>query len=179
MPCGTRLYRSVRLGGSGPMSEPIGQRLMLSTPPAYTRSYAPDAAPCAARFTAVWPDPQKRFRLTPAISIGQPAARTAARATQAPCSPVSVTQPMIASSIRVGSTPVRATMACIGTVQRSIGCTPARPPPLRPRGVRQASMMKAFILRWLTAPSSRVKDDVVRRAALPVPYPYVTVAPCR
>ena len=99
------------------MSEPIGQRLMLSTPPAYTRSYAPDAAPCAARFTAVWPDPQKRFRLTPAISIGQPAARTAARATQAPCSPVSVTQPMIASSMRVGSTPVRATMACIGTVQ--------------------------------------------------------------
>ena len=98
-PCGTRLYFSIRLAGSGPMSAPIGTRVMFSTPPATTRSCAPAFTACAAKFTACWPEPQKRFNVTPGTSIGQPAASTAERARFAPCSPVSVTQPTTRSSI--------------------------------------------------------------------------------
>ena len=73
-PCGTRLYFSIRLGGSGPMSAPIGTRVMFSTPPATTRSCAPALTACAAKFTACWPEPQKRFSVTPG-HLDRPAGR--------------------------------------------------------------------------------------------------------
>ena len=133
---------SMRLAGRRAHVGAHRQRVMLSTPPATTRSCAPDCDRHAPRSSPpAGPEPQKRFSVTPGTSIGQPAASTAARAMFAPCSPVSVTQPTITSSTSCGSIPVRSTIAFIGTVKRSIGWTPARLPFRRPRGVRQASMM--------------------------------------
>jgi hypothetical protein len=44
----------------------MGQRLMLSTPPATTMSSMPDMILAAAMFTASRPEAQKRDRVTPA-----------------------------------------------------------------------------------------------------------------
>ncbi len=123
------------------MSAPIGMRVMFSTPPATTRSCAPDFTAIAAKFTACWPEPQKRFSVVPGTSIGHPAASTAPRAMLQPCSAVWVTQPMITSSTSFGSTPVRSRIAFSETPSRSIGWTFLKLPFLRPRGVRQASTM--------------------------------------
>ncbi len=101
MPCGTWKKRSRSLmlpPSTPPPSEPIGTRDMLSTPPATTRSMAPDATPMAAKLMAWRPEPQKRLSDTPLISMGQPAASTALRAMLAPCSPACETQPTMTSS---------------------------------------------------------------------------------
>ena len=95
--------RSVSLGLTGPSpgpnaSEPIGTRDMLSTPAPITTSCAPESTPWAAKFTACWPEPQKRLMVVPGTSMGKPAIRTAARPMFMPCSPVWVTQPTTTSS---------------------------------------------------------------------------------
>ena len=79
-------------------SEPIGTRDMLSTPAPITTSWAPESTPCAAKFTACCPEPQKRLMVVPGTSMGKPAISTAARPMFMPCSPVSVTQPTTTSS---------------------------------------------------------------------------------
>ena len=68
MPCGTNEVAELVSGScaQAPPSEPIGTRLMLSTPPATTRSSQPERTFCAAMFTASRPDAQKRLSCTPA-----------------------------------------------------------------------------------------------------------------
>ena len=142
-----------------PPSEPIGTRDMLSTPPATTSSAEPDATARAAKFTACRPEPQKRLSVMPVTSMGQPAASTALRAMLAPCSPACETQPAITSSTCLGRIPGwRAASAASACARSSCGCTLERAPlPAlpRPRGVRTASMMKAFMADFLPPLGSR------------------------
>ena len=67
-----------------PPSDPIGIRLMDSTPPATTRSSQPDATFIAAVFTASKPDAQKRFSCMPDTLSSQLAASAAVLAMSAP-----------------------------------------------------------------------------------------------
>ena len=102
MPCGTIGCCAARCGlspSSPPPPEPIGTRDIDSMPPPITRSCCPAITPIAAKFTACWPEPQKRLSVTPlALSTGQPALSTALRAMSAPCSPKALTQPATTSS---------------------------------------------------------------------------------
>ncbi len=81
-----------------PPSLPIVQRLMLSMPPATTRSSQPLITFAAARFTDSRPEAQKRDCVTPATVCAHSASSTAVRAMSAPCSPTGVTQPSTTSS---------------------------------------------------------------------------------
>jgi hypothetical protein len=80
---------------------------MLSTPPATASSIAPELTAIAAKLMACRPEAQKRFSETAETLSGQPAARTALRATFAPCSPTCDTAPTITSSTSAGSNPLR------------------------------------------------------------------------
>src|SRR5215469_5969807 len=57
--------------------------------------------------------------------------------------PTVSTQPNTTSSTASGSAPMRASRAAMTCAPRSAGCTPARPPPRRPTGVRTASTRNA------------------------------------
>ena len=76
MPCGTNGCSSTRCGllpSRPPPVDPIGTRDIDSTPPPITRSCWPAITPIAAKFTACWPEPQKRFRVTPLARLRIPA----------------------------------------------------------------------------------------------------------
>ena len=121
-----------------PPSLPMGQRLMLSTPPATTRSSQPLMALAAARLTDSSPLAQKRLCVTPATVCAQSASSTAVRAMSAPCSPTGVTQPSTTSSTREVSSARRCCSACSSVRSSHTGAAWCRPPsflPL-PRGVR-------------------------------------------
>ena len=60
-------------------ADPMGTRLITSTPPATTTSCWPLMTACAAKSSACWLDPQARFTVVPGIDSGQPAASTANR----------------------------------------------------------------------------------------------------
>ena len=94
----TPSYRARKFSPNGQApatDEPIGTRLIDSTPPATTTSYWPDTTPAAAKWT----------------DCGQPAASTALRPMSKVCSPTWLTQPQITSSTTAGSRPVRAASA--------------------------------------------------------------------
>jgi hypothetical protein len=124
-----------------PPSEPIGTRLMLSTPPATTRSSQPERTFCAAMFTASRPEAQKRFSCTPAHWKSQPAFSAATLGSTEPCSPTGATMPMTMSSTCAVSKSLRRCSSVSRPASRLIGLTSYRLPsflPL-PRGVRMAS----------------------------------------
>src|SRR5215213_2479932 len=126
-------------GTPGPlMVEPIGTRVMCSTPPATTSWYPPAMIPWAANCTACWEEPHWRSMVVAGTSSGSPAASQALRATFTDCSPIWDTQPRITSSTSAGSTPLRSTSARSAAAPRSTACTPASPPLRRPTGVRTA-----------------------------------------
>ncbi len=72
MPCGTKPVRSAVAGSEAqaPPSEPIGTRLIDSTPPARIRSSNPLRTRAAAWLTASSPEAQKRLSWTPATVSG-------------------------------------------------------------------------------------------------------------
>ena len=105
MPWGTsgNLSRSAGLKAvksTGPSS--TGHRDIISTPPPITASWCPAWTPMAANVTACWPDPQKRLRVRPDASTGQPAASTAMRPMQIPWSPCELPLPTTTSSMTAG-----------------------------------------------------------------------------
>ncbi len=101
---------------------PMGTRLMLSTPPAMITSASPTRMRSAAICSAVRPLAQKRFTVTPPTDCGSPASSAAARATFMPCSPSGKLQPMMASSMALGSRPGTCDKAClIAATSRSSG----------------------------------------------------------
>ncbi len=81
----------------------IGTMLIDSVPPAIITSASPTRMRSAAIATAFSPDEQKRLIVTPPVEFGNPASSTAMRATFSPCSASGIAQPMIASSIALGS----------------------------------------------------------------------------
>ena len=120
--------------------EPIGTRLMLSTPAAITASCVPLITACAANWIACWLDPHCRSIVTAGVlSPRCLVASTALRPTCIACSPPWLTQPMMTSSIALPSIPVRSTSASSVRAARSTGWTPASLPPRRPPAVRTAS----------------------------------------
>ena len=103
------------------MFEPIGTRVMLSTPPAITRSCVSLITACTAKWIACWPEPHWRSTLVPGTLSGSDDDSTQLRAMFAACAPLCMTQPKITSSIAAGSTPVRATSASSTLPPRSAG----------------------------------------------------------
>ena len=143
MPCGTKAVAALVSGScaQAPPSEPIGTRLMLSTPPATTRSSQPERTFCAAMFTASRPEAQKRLSCTPAQRQSQPAFSAATLAITEPCSPIGETTPITTSSTWPVSKSLRRCSSVSTPASRFTGLTSCRLPsffPL-PRGVRMAS----------------------------------------
>jgi hypothetical protein len=81
-----------------------GARLMLSTPPATTRSASPVRSCRAPMATASAPDPHSRLMVVPGTSTGSPASSTAIRATSRLSSPAWLAHPSTMSSTAPQST---------------------------------------------------------------------------
>src|SRR3954469_24359525 len=126
-----------------PRVEPIGTRLIDSTPPATTTSAWPLITVAAAKATACWEEPHCRSIVVPGTDSGQPAASAASRPTLPACSPTWLTQPQKTSSTTPGSRPARCTSASRTCADRSTGWTPESPPPRLPTGVRTAAQITA------------------------------------
>ncbi len=126
---------------------PMGTRLMVSTPPAITTSFWPEITVAAANATACWLDPHARLTVVAGTDTGQPAAKTAVRATIPACSPTWLTQPHTTSSTVAGSRPVRSVRAVSTWADRSTGWISDSAPPRRPMGVRTASTITASRMR--------------------------------
>src|ERR1700710_353311 len=139
----------MNIGPSGIPAEPsaraapIGTRLIDSTPPATTTSAWPLITVAAAKATACWEEPHWRSMVVPGTDSGQPAASGALRPMLKVCSPTWLTQPQKTSSTTAGSMPVRSASAWSTMAERSTACTPDRPPPRLPTGVRTAAQMTA------------------------------------
>jgi hypothetical protein len=108
----------------------IGARVMLSTPPAITRSASPARTCRAAIATASSPEPHSRFTVVPGTSTGSPASSAAIRATLRLSSPAWFAQPRTTSSTAAQSTDGnRRVRAPTAWAARSSGRTVARAPP--------------------------------------------------
>src|SRR5699024_3122757 len=121
--------------------ENMGTVLMHSTPAAMTTSMAPEAMAWAAKWIACWEEPHWRSMVVPGTVVGSPAARAALRPMLVLCGPIWLTQPMMTSSTRAGSTPERPTSSFRVSAANSTGCQPEREPFRLPTGVRTASTM--------------------------------------
>src|SRR5579859_8196556 len=110
---------------------------------------------------ACWLEPHWRSTVVAGTDSGKPAARTALRPTLKACSPTCPTQPAITSSIRAGSSLLRATRPLSVKPRRSTGCQDFSMPSRRPSGVRTASTITAslFILSLLLQPAYAVLTD--------------------
>src|SRR5690606_17251855 len=123
----------------------IGTMLIDSVPPAIITSASPTRMRSAAMASAVSPEAQKRFTVTPATVCGSPASSTDRRATFRPCSASGMAQPMIASSISWGSSAGACPSAArIAATRRSSGRVLRNTPRgALPIGVRAAATMYA------------------------------------
>ena len=99
--------------------DPIGMRLMDSTPEAMAMSTVPEAIRLAARLAAWWLDPHWVSTVVAAVVIGRPAASQAVRPMLNDCSPTCDTHPVTTCWTAAGSTPVRSSRALRGTPSRS------------------------------------------------------------
>ena len=86
----------------GSTDEPIGTRLIDSTPAAMTMSYAPASTPWAAKLIACWLLPHWRSTVVPGTLSGNPAPSSALRAMLTAWSPTWVTAPAMTSSTCAG-----------------------------------------------------------------------------
>ncbi len=126
--------------------EPMGVRVIDSTPAATAMSYAPAITPWAAKWMDCWEDPHWRSMVVAGTDSGQPAASTALRPILRDCSPTCMTQPMITSSTRAGSNELRSATALRASDAKSTACQ-LRSFPLRlPPAVRTASTMTAVVM---------------------------------
>ena len=121
--------------------EPIGMRLMDSTPQAIATSTTPPATRAVARLVACWDDPHWVSTVVAATDIGRPAASHAVRVVLNDCSPTWLTHPPTTWPTSAGSIPERVTSSARVAASRSDGCTVDSPPLRRPMGVRTASMI--------------------------------------
>ena len=122
-----------------------GARLMLSTPPASTRSASPERTARDAMAIASRLDPQSRFTVPPGAETGSPASNVAIRATLRLSSPAWFAQPSSTSSSSSqstdGSRPLSVAEHVRGQVVRSDASASA--PPYRPNGVRTPATRNA------------------------------------
>ncbi len=126
--------------------EPIGMRLIDSTPHATATSTTPPATSAVARFVACCEEPHWVSTVVAATDMGSPAVSQAVRVTSKDCSPTWLTQPPTTWPTSDGSMPVRSTSSRSTPASRSAGWTPASPPLRRPIGVRRASMITTSVM---------------------------------
>ena len=117
-------------GKPGPwvMLMPSGTRDITSTPPPMVMSQVSAWIRLAAKWIACWPEPHCRSTVVAGISYGKSAVRRTLRATFAPCSPTSSTQPNTTSSTIDDSMPARFTTSFSTSAPRSLGWIPDRTP---------------------------------------------------
>ena len=114
IPCGTMGQRSPIFSFTAPQPmsprfDPIGTRVMCSTPAAMTTSRCPACTVDAALNAVCSDEPHCRSTVVAHTVSGQPATRTAPRPTFRACSPTWVTQPICTSSTSPGSRSTRPT----------------------------------------------------------------------
>src|SRR5438093_2903261 len=146
--------------------DPMGTRLIDSTPHATTTSAAPPATNELARLVACWDEPHCESTVVAATVRGSPAVSHAVRAMLNDCSPTCDTQPATTWSTCVGSMPDRSTTACCTAPSSWEGWTVDSPPPLRPMGVRTASTITTSVMAAeptaacaLSPPDERARDQ--------------------
>ena len=106
-----------------------GARVIDSTPPATTISASPTSTIRDADITASRPEPHSRLIGVPGTETGQPASRTAIRATLRLSSPAPLALPRTTSSTSAGSRSGAVAATARSTwAARSSGRTPARAP---------------------------------------------------
>ena len=122
-----------------------GARLMLSTPPASTRSASPERTAREAMAIASRLDPQSRLTVPPGAETGSPASNVAIRATLRLSSPAWFAQPSSTSSscVPVHRRQARPLSSRSTWAARSSGRTAASAPPYRPNGVRTPATRNA------------------------------------
>ena len=120
--------------------------------------------PWAAKCTACCEEPHWRSMVVAGTDSGQPAASTALRPTLRDCSETCMTQPMITSSTRAGSSLLRSATALRASEARSTACQ-LRSFPLRlAPAVRTASTMTAVVMvGLLPIPAGRSLAGLDRR----------------
>src|SRR5688500_14184441 len=136
-----------------------GARVILSTPPAITRSASPLRIARAAVAVAVIPDAHSRFTVSPGTVTGSPARSNAIRATLRLSSPAWFAQPRITSAIpSAGMLGWRSSNRRIVSAARSSGRTSDSDPAKLPIAVRMPSTIYASLIPGLSL------EMVARRA---------------
>ena len=133
---------SIICGFFGSASEVV--KLIISVPPAMTRSDMPDMIVEAPKLTVEMPDPQKRSMVTPEARMSKPASSAAMRPRSRLCFPTWLDVPQMTSSTSAVLISLRSAMALRTVAPSCCGWISASAPlPIlpMPRGVRQASMM--------------------------------------
>src|SRR5690554_772229 len=127
---------------------------MDSTPPASTRSISPARMARKAVPTASISEPHRRFMVVPGTDAGSPASSADMRATLRLSSPAWLAQPMITSSIAVGSSSGACSSTALNTwAARSSGRTPDRVPPKRPMAERRGWQIYTLLMTVLACDS--------------------------
>ena len=126
--------------------EPIGTRLMVSTPQATATSTTPAPTRLVARLVACCDEPHWVSTVVAATERGRPAESQAVRAMLNACSPTWLTQPPTTWSTTAGSMPDRSITALCTAASRSAGCMVDRPPFRFPTGLRTASTMTTSVM---------------------------------
>ena len=129
------------------MLEPMGTRLMTSTPHPTATSTTPDATRAVARLVACWDEPHWLSTVVAAAEMGSPAASHAVRVTLKACMPTWLTQPPTTWPTSAGSMPDRSMSAFWTVPSSSAACMVDSPPLRRPTGVRTASTMTTSRMR--------------------------------
>src|SRR5215469_8747890 len=138
-------------------SEPIGNRLMFSTPQASTTSSAPDEIRLAPRLTANWLDPHCESIVEQATSGERPAVSHAVRVTLKACAPTLLMHPPITWPTAAGATFARLRTSAITCASISVGCALDSAPFFLPIGDRPASTITTSRMTLLhyTGPGAR------------------------
>ncbi len=126
--------------------EPIGTRLMVSTPQATATSATPAPTRLVARFVACCEDPHWVSTVVAATERGRPALSQAVRAMLNACSPIWLTQPPTTWSTTAGSMPERSISAPWIVASSSAGCMVDKPPFRFPTGLRTASTITTSVM---------------------------------
>ena len=124
---------------AAPEREPIGTRLMTSTPHATATSTTPEPTRLVARLVACCDEPHWLSTVVAGADIGRPAVSHAVRVMLKACIPTWLTQPPTTWPTSAGSMPDRSMSAFSASASRSAEWKVDRPPPRRPIGVRTAS----------------------------------------
>ena len=165
MPWGTMSYCSSSSGGKGTPGpwrtvEPIGTRVIDSTPPAIVMSAMPLWIRLAAKWIACWLEPHWRSTVVAGVSTGKPAVSQALRPMFTDCSPVCMTVPQTTSSTSAGSIPARLISSWRTIDPSSTGWKSLSFPFRLPSGVRTASTITASRISPLLLPAlNRSPED--------------------